>query len=217
MGRASLPSGRLCEGPMNAIRMVMLSGTRTQQEKTAGDAWPGRLYGVRNTEGSSVSLRVEDGVLRGGKILCSGAGLVERALVTARHGMVGPQQMLLVLLPRGTARADLAAWTPPELLDWRKDAAGAAGADLVIGGARGGNAGSGPDRGAARSQSPRQGRPIYRRRGAARRALRAIPALPAISPERLEHYGKHHEARGWEVTAARACQAPAAPSRPRAA
>jgi alkylation response protein AidB-like acyl-CoA dehydrogenase len=112
VGRTSLPLGRLYEGHMNALRLVMVYGTRTQQEVAADDARAGCLFGVWNTEGSSVSLRVEEDILRGGKILCSGAGLVERALVTARHRGQGPQQMLVVPLPRGTERASLAEWTP---------------------------------------------------------------------------------------------------------
>ncbi|WP_458094384.1 acyl-CoA dehydrogenase family protein [Roseomonas sp. WA12] len=112
VGRTSLPLGRLFEGHMNALRLVMTYGTRTQQRSAAEDARAGCLFGVWNTEGSSVSLRMEDGVLRGGKILCSGAGLVERALVTGRQGGEGPPQMLVVPLPRGTERASLAGWTP---------------------------------------------------------------------------------------------------------
>lgn len=112
VGRASLPLGRLYEGHLNAIRLVIRNGTAAQRESTADAVHAGKLFGVWNTESAAVSLRLEDGVLRGGKILCSGAGIVERALVTARHGGEGPQQMLLVPLPAGTGRAALESWTP---------------------------------------------------------------------------------------------------------
>ncbi|UFN46899.1 acyl-CoA/acyl-ACP dehydrogenase [Roseomonas sp. OT10] len=112
VGRASLPLGRLYEGHMNTLRLVLRHGTAAQRGAAADAARDGMLFGVWNTESPTVSLRIEAGVLRGGKILCSGVGLVERALVTARMDGQGPQQMLLVPLPRGTARADLATWTP---------------------------------------------------------------------------------------------------------
>jgi alkylation response protein AidB-like acyl-CoA dehydrogenase len=111
-GRVSLPLGRLYEGHLNAIRLVMGLGMPAQRWSAAELAQAGRLFGVWNTEGASVSLRIENGVLRGGKILCSGAGIVERALVTARRDEEGPQQLLLVPLPAGTSRATLDRWTP---------------------------------------------------------------------------------------------------------
>jgi len=112
IGRASLPLGRLYEGHMNTLRLVMHHGTREQCADAVRAAQEGVLFGVWNTETAEVTLRIEDGVARGGKVLCSGAGLVGRGLVTARHGGEGPQQMLLLPLDRGTDRADLAGWTP---------------------------------------------------------------------------------------------------------
>jgi len=111
IGRASLPLGRLYEGHVNAVRLVARHGTHEQLRAAAEAARAGRLFGVWNTERPGINLRIDAaGVLRGGKVLCSGAGLVERALVTGRHGGQGPQQMLLVPLERGTARADTAEW-----------------------------------------------------------------------------------------------------------
>lgn len=110
IGRASLPLGRLYEGHVNAIRLILRHGTAAQREAAAGDARQGRLFGVWNTESREAPLTLRDGMLRGGKTLCSGAGLVERALVTARHD--AGQQMVLVPLPRATPRADLTSWTP---------------------------------------------------------------------------------------------------------
>jgi len=114
VGRASLSLGRLYEGHVNAIRLILRHGTVAQREAAADNTRHGRLFGVWNTESPTVSLRVQEGVLRGGKVLCSGAGMVERGLVTAQYsGADGEgQQMLLVPLPRGTPRADLSRWTP---------------------------------------------------------------------------------------------------------
>ncbi|MBP0495838.1 acyl-CoA/acyl-ACP dehydrogenase [Roseomonas sp. SG15] len=111
VGRASLPLGRLYEGHVNAIRLVAEHGTPAQHAAAAAAARDGRLFGVWNTERPGIDLRIDaEGVLRGGKVLCSGAGLVERALVTGRHGGEGPQQMLLVPLERGTDRAESSEW-----------------------------------------------------------------------------------------------------------
>ena len=112
IGRASLPLGRLYEGHVNALRLVMRHGTPDQCAAAAAAARDGLLFGVWNSESPTVSLRIEGAVLRGGKVLCSGVGLVERALVTGREGGAGPQHMLLVPLPRATDRADLSRWTP---------------------------------------------------------------------------------------------------------
>ncbi len=114
LGRTSLPLGRLYEGHVNAVRLVLRHGTIAQQEAAAADAREGRLFGVWNTESPSITLSLREGMLRGGKILCSGVGVVERALVTTQQEQLGGkgQQMLLVPLPRHTVRADLAPWTP---------------------------------------------------------------------------------------------------------
>ncbi|MBR0656243.1 acyl-CoA dehydrogenase family protein [Plastoroseomonas arctica] len=114
LGRTNLSLGRLYEGHVNAIRLILRHGTSDQQEGASVAALDGRLFGVWNTESPSLSLRLRDRILRGGKVLCSGAGLVERALVTARWSEADGegQQMVLVPLPLSTPRADLSAWTP---------------------------------------------------------------------------------------------------------
>ncbi len=110
VGRASLPLGRLYEGHVNALRLVTRLGTPAARTAAAVAAREGRLFGVWATETPALTLRIEDGVLRGGKILCSGVGLVERAAVTARTE-AGPQ-LVLVPLDRESGRTDLAPWTP---------------------------------------------------------------------------------------------------------
>ncbi|MFT8243475.1 acyl-CoA dehydrogenase family protein [Roseomonas sp. BN140053] len=119
LGRASLPLGRLWEGHVNALRLVAEYGTPEQRETAAADCAAGRLFGVWNS-GDPAGLHLDplDGAaeparfrLRGRKIYCSGAGLVERALVTATAAGA-PPRMLLVPLPRDTDRADLSDWAP---------------------------------------------------------------------------------------------------------
>jgi alkylation response protein AidB-like acyl-CoA dehydrogenase len=114
VGRASLPLGRLYEGHVNALRLVLRHGDAAQREAAAGDARDGAFFGVWNTDVPGEILRLEPragGIrLLGRKILCSGAGRVDRALVTARAQPEDPPQMVLVPLPPGE-RSDLARWT----------------------------------------------------------------------------------------------------------
>jgi len=111
IGAGSLPLGRLYEGHVNALGLVLAYGTPAQQARAAADARAGCLFGVWNTDDRADPLRLEDGatgpVLRGRKVLASGAGWVERPLVTAAT-TEGPQ-MLVPALPRGE-RADLSGW-----------------------------------------------------------------------------------------------------------
>ncbi|WP_241665585.1 acyl-CoA dehydrogenase family protein [Teichococcus oryzae] len=108
IGAGSLPLGRIYEGHVNALGLVLAYGGPEQQRRAAADALAGRLFGVWNTDDRQRPLCMEGGVLRGRKILASGAGWVGRALVTAAT----PDGPLMLLLPlsRGE-RADLSGWT----------------------------------------------------------------------------------------------------------
>ncbi len=110
IGRADLSLGRLYEGHVNTIRLIQRYGAPAQTRRAAADARVGRLFGVWNTEQPGVPLRLRPGgTLLGGKILCSGAGYVARALVTAREAGAENPRMVLVALAPGE-RADLSGW-----------------------------------------------------------------------------------------------------------
>jgi alkylation response protein AidB-like acyl-CoA dehydrogenase len=119
VGRASLPLGRLYEGHVNALRLVMRDGTPAQRRAAAADAMAGRLFAVWNTEAPGdppLALHPAGAGawrLEGRKVLCSGAGAVPRALVTARPGgdAAAPVRMLLLDLAAAPGRADLTPWT----------------------------------------------------------------------------------------------------------
>ncbi|MBL6080073.1 acyl-CoA dehydrogenase family protein [Belnapia sp. T18] len=113
IGRASLPLGRLYEGHVNALRLVQRHGTPSQARAAAQEARAGLLFAVWNTEVPGEPLSIDrDGRVMGRKILCSGAGQVARALVTARDAATpeAPPRMLLVPLAQGE-RTDLSGWT----------------------------------------------------------------------------------------------------------
>lgn len=111
LGRVSLPLGRLYEGHINAVSLALRHGAVAQREQVRSALREGRLFGVWNTEAPDNPLRTEGRMLRGGKILCSGIGVVERALVTARSPS-GESRMWLVPLDRLSTRGDLAGWNP---------------------------------------------------------------------------------------------------------
>ncbi|WP_082503711.1 acyl-CoA dehydrogenase family protein [Methylobacterium sp. Leaf117] len=136
VGRGSLALGRLYEGHVNALLLILRYADPAVAERLAGDVRAGHLFGVWNTQPQTGGLSLEDvpdveglpGVedlqglegleapqgaeagwrLRGVKSFASGAGSVTRPLVTARRPD-GRQQMLVANLVAGT-RADLSGW-----------------------------------------------------------------------------------------------------------
>ncbi|HEY4250809.1 MAG TPA: acyl-CoA dehydrogenase family protein [Roseomonas sp.] len=109
LGRANLSLGRLFEGHVNALRLIRTYGHADQYRRCAEDARDGCLFAVWNTDDREAPLRLRDGMLRGRKVLCSGAGHVARALVTARDAPDAAPQMLLLPLSPGE-RADTTGW-----------------------------------------------------------------------------------------------------------
>jgi alkylation response protein AidB-like acyl-CoA dehydrogenase len=113
IGAANLSLGRLYEGHVNAAALVARYGREDQIRAIGAEAARGALLGVWNSDDAE-GLRLvatRSGVrLRGRKILCSGAGFIERPLVTAVDD-AGRALMVMPRLPRGE-RADLSSWTP---------------------------------------------------------------------------------------------------------
>jgi alkylation response protein AidB-like acyl-CoA dehydrogenase len=111
IGSGSLPLGRLFEGNVNALELVLRYGNRDQTELLAREAREGKMFGIWNTDGSNnLSLIRSQGRcwLEGRKILASGAGHIERPLVTATDA----DGRRLMILPRlqSSDRADLSGW-----------------------------------------------------------------------------------------------------------
>lgn len=110
LGAGSLPLGRLYEGHVNALALILRYGTPAQARAAALRAQEGELLAVWNTEGAQ-GVRLEpqrEGFrLEGAKILASGAGFVRYPLITARE----PSGALLMVAPdAAAAKADLAGW-----------------------------------------------------------------------------------------------------------
>ena len=112
IGSGSLALGRLYEGHVNALGLVVRFGVRAQATKIASEARDGRLFGVWNTDDAGGLRLIRQGRrwrLEGRKILCSGAGWIKRPLVTANDET--GQRLLLTPSLDGAARADLSQWT----------------------------------------------------------------------------------------------------------
>jgi alkylation response protein AidB-like acyl-CoA dehydrogenase len=112
IGSGSLPLGRLFEGHVNAISLVLGYGQPEQVRLIAREAHEGHLFAVWNTDhAENLRLICEGGRYRleGRKVLASGAGRIERPLVTATDE-VGRR---LIVMPhlRSGERADLSRWT----------------------------------------------------------------------------------------------------------
>ena len=111
IGSGSLPLGRLFEGHVNALELVLRYGNAQRGELVAEEARAGKLFGVWNTDdanGLRLIHRHGRSWLEGRKILASGAGHIERPLVTA----IDENGRRLMVLPKlgGSERADLSGW-----------------------------------------------------------------------------------------------------------
>lgn len=113
IGGADLSLGRVFEGHVNAAQLVSAYGDDAQRRTLASDLEAGRVYGVWNTEPQpGLSIRQDgDGrwLLQGCKSFATGAGHLDRILVTARDA-TGGKQLVLVPIAGETARADNSGW-----------------------------------------------------------------------------------------------------------
>lgn len=112
IGGADLSLGRLYEGHVNAVQLVHAYGSDAQRATLTRDLSAGCLMGVWNTEPSpamTVTRTGDDAVLDGAKIFASGAGRLDRVLITARDDD-GAKQMILADVAGMTDRADNRRW-----------------------------------------------------------------------------------------------------------
>lgn len=85
-GMANLAVGRIYEGHINALLLAHLYATEKQKETWYEDVRQGKLFGVWNTQDAE-GIKIHDTGdgqyrLEGCKTFCSGAGLVQRPLIT---------------------------------------------------------------------------------------------------------------------------------------
>lgn len=115
IGRGNLSVGRLFEGHVNALGLIHTFGTVEQVERCAGDARERRLFSVWNTEAADGARLVPTGRgrhrLEGKKTFASGAGWVDRPLLTAALPDGGWQMVVLSVAP-GELAVDPHSWRP---------------------------------------------------------------------------------------------------------
>jgi alkylation response protein AidB-like acyl-CoA dehydrogenase len=103
IGSGSIALGRIYEGHLNAIRLVMRNGNEAQRRLAANDARAGQLHALWVTDGASPLRYTPRGSaieLSGEKQFCSASGHATRAVVTAMSPD-GETHLLLLPLNRG--------------------------------------------------------------------------------------------------------------------
>ena len=111
IGGGSIALGRIFEGHLNAIRLVMRIGNPAQRRAAAADAQAGHLHALWVTDGADPLRYVPTAAgieLMGNKMPCSGAGQATRAVVTAADP-AGATRLLLLPLQRGEIVRELPA------------------------------------------------------------------------------------------------------------
>jgi hypothetical protein len=103
VGSGSVALGRIFEGHVNALRLVIRNGNEAQRAATADDAHAGHLHALWVTDGPQALQfsRIENCIeLNGEKLFCSGAGHATRAVVTAMSPE-GERRLLLIPMQAG--------------------------------------------------------------------------------------------------------------------
>lgn len=111
LGSADLALARLYEGHLNALHLVAVWGSPTQQNRIAAVVRDGCLLGVWGAD-DGASVRLDHGILEGAKRFCSGLGVVRVAVVPVQAAQPDgcDRQQLLLLGVADAARMDQAAW-----------------------------------------------------------------------------------------------------------
>lgn len=107
-GRTDLPLGRLFEGHVDAVQIVLRYGTADQAERIVAAVTAGAALGVWNADPPGEALHLHDGRLSGGKSFASGAGLLSHALVSV--DVAQGRQLLLLDLARTPPVIDRTVW-----------------------------------------------------------------------------------------------------------
>ena len=120
VGANDLAAGRIFEGHINALALIEQHAGGSRRAAWSQDARDGRWFGVWNTESPipvTAELHGDVITLRGAKIFCSGAGRVERAVITATCED-GSRRMLVVPMEHIAAeRIDTDSWRPLGMQD----------------------------------------------------------------------------------------------------
>ena len=120
IGANDLPAGRIYEGHVNALALVDQYARGDQRTSWEQDARRARWFGVWNTDGALPVTMERHGdaiTLHGAKLFCSGAGRVERALITATVEGGGRYMVVVPMEDLAAERIDVGSWKPLGMQD----------------------------------------------------------------------------------------------------
>ncbi|MDY0904959.1 acyl-CoA dehydrogenase family protein [Pedobacter sp. CFBP9032] len=119
VGKANLSVGRIFEGHVNTLYLIHLYATPEQRGRWYKEvADEGHLFGVWNTQAADGISLVADGsdfIIKGSKTFCSGAEIVNRALISGdidRNGEKGWQLLIVNMENLPQERIDRKSWRP---------------------------------------------------------------------------------------------------------
>ncbi|GGE65286.1 alkylation response protein AidB-like acyl-CoA dehydrogenase [Pedobacter psychrotolerans] len=119
VGKANLSVGRIYEGHINTLYLIHLYAEKDQRERWYKEVEEqGHLFGVWNTQAADgISFQAEENIFRiqGSKTFCSGADLVNRALISGeivRNGEKGWQMAIINMEDLSQEKIDRETWKP---------------------------------------------------------------------------------------------------------
>lgn len=110
VGRYDLPLARLFEGHIDALQIIARYGDAETAQQLHDQARNGATFGVWNAPLAGEPLRLQNGVLTGGKAFASGAGLISHALVSAEIAGSAHKQLAVIDLQHTPPAIDRAWW-----------------------------------------------------------------------------------------------------------
>ena len=117
IGKANLSVGRIFEGHVNALYLIHLYAEQGQREKWYAEVKDfGYLFGVWNTQANDGILFIENErflKIEGSKTFCSGATLVDRALITGNISLshrTGWQMAVIDMKEIDRSKIDRESW-----------------------------------------------------------------------------------------------------------
>lgn len=119
IGKANLSVGRIYEGHINTLYLIHLYASKAQKSKWyKGVVENGDLFGVWNTQdqhGTSLLISKDGIELKGFKTFCSGATIVNKALITAhikQKNIDGWQMAIINMEKLADDQIDFDSWKP---------------------------------------------------------------------------------------------------------
>lgn len=112
VGRGDLSVGRIFEGHVNALSLILDSGSVAQARRFRRAAADGGVFGVWNTDLPGEPLRIVDGAFVGRKSFASGIDGLSHAIVTVGGPGDDAAERRMYVVPTDALRVDRSWWRP---------------------------------------------------------------------------------------------------------